>query len=70
MIPRIGSSRIKGFSYHMNEYFSYHPSAFLYSFILVLLVYSIVNYKRLINIDEKKVSKKASKWFEEPKMKE
>tara|TARA_B110000858_G_C17364640_1_gene276805 strand:- start:46 stop:360 length:315 start_codon:yes stop_codon:yes gene_type:complete len=54
------------FGYHIDEYFDYHNEVFFYSLILVGLIYSIVNYKTLTNID----SKKSSKWLEEPKMKE
>lgn len=50
----------------MDKYFEYHNEVFFYSLVLVVLVYSIINYKTLSNFD----SKKASNWWEEPKMKE
>ena len=33
--------------YHLEQYFEYHNETFLYALILVVLVYSIVNYKKL-----------------------
>lgn len=63
---RYKNSRKQTFEYHMDEYFDYHNEVFFYSLVLVVLVYSIINYKTLSNFD----SKKASNWWEEPKMKE
>jgi hypothetical protein len=60
------STRKQSFEYHMDKYFEYHNEVFFYSLVLVVLVYSIINYKTLSNFD----SKKASNWWEEPKMKE
>jgi hypothetical protein len=56
----------KTFEFHMDRFFGYHNEVFFYSLVLVVLVYSIINYKTLSNFD----SKKASSWWEEPKMKE
>ena len=33
--------------FHIDQYFVYHIETFLYALILVVLVYSIVNYKKL-----------------------
>ena len=60
-------SRKQSFEYHMDEYFDYHNEVFFYSLVLVVLVYSIINYKSLQKIDAKKIF---SWWWEEPKMKE
>ena len=51
----------------MDKYFDYHNEVFFYSLVLVVLVYSILNYKALSNIDMKKVF---NWWYEEPKIKE
>lgn len=64
---RIKSSRKQTFEYHMDKYFDYHNEVFFYSLVLVVLVYSIINYKALSNIDMKKVF---NWWYEEPKIKE
>tara|TARA_R110000787_G_C13387864_1_gene442378 strand:+ start:1085 stop:1360 length:276 start_codon:yes stop_codon:yes gene_type:complete len=63
---RVYKERFETFEYHMDKYFDIHNEVFFYSLILVVLVYSIINYKTLSNFD----SKKASNWWEEPKMKE
>jgi len=57
-------SATEPFGFHMEEYFEHHNETFLYSLILVVLVYSIINYKKLTNIDKKKASKKGTKWYE------
>ena len=70
----------EGFGFHLESIFKYRNETFLYSLILVVLVYSIINYKMLTNIgenktsntaenkaskiDEKKASKKGTKWYE------
>ena len=42
-------STVEPFGFHMEEYFGHHNETFLYSLILVVLVYSIINYKKLKN---------------------